>query len=166
MASHRRTSRNNSVQLANNVIQALGTNSDDTFYGNDENNTLYGNKGNDCLCGDIGDDFLIGGSGRDTLIGYGYATAGTDYDILSGGAGADTFVLGDASHGVFYQRSGYASITDFSQGQGDKIQVVGSIDDYSLSFSLGNTNIFYQGDLIGVVQQTTNVSLASSFDFV
>ncbi|BAU64524.1 peroxidase family protein [Stanieria sp. NIES-3757] len=60
-------------------------------------------------------------------------------DTLSGGAGGDTFVLGD-SLGAFYSGSGYATITDFSFSQGDKIQVFGSASDYTLANSGNGIN--------------------------
>lgn len=66
--------------------------------------------------------------------------------------------------------SGFAIITDFNFLEGDKIQVFGSISNYSLSFqnlsgglSL-DTLIFFGSRLVGVVQDNTNV--VPAFDFV
>ncbi|HEY9771298.1 MAG TPA: hypothetical protein V6C71_22845, partial [Coleofasciculaceae cyanobacterium] len=83
----------------------------------------------------------------------------------SGGAGADTFVLGDAM-GAFYQGSGYATITDLNWTEGDKIQAYGSTSDYTLT-SFGNgIDINYQGDLIGHVENTSDVVISEDFTFV
>ncbi|MEM9503930.1 MAG: hypothetical protein AAGA01_08230, partial [Cyanobacteria bacterium P01_E01_bin.43] len=82
--------------------------------------------------------------------------------------GADTFVLGDIL-AVFYQDAGYATITDFDWTEGDKIQVHGDVNDYSLGFQnwsgdvADDTLIYYQDDLIGVVQDTTDVIIAQDF---
>ena len=163
----------------NNVIQ--GTNSGNSLYGYGGNDTLYGYGGNDYLTGGTGSDTLIGGSGNDSLNGYGGTTG--EYDILSGdysssqpgvkdsSDGADTFILGDASK-AYYLGSGYATITDFYWSEGDKIQVHGSQSNYSLSFqnwsgsSANDTLIYSNSDLIGVVQDTTNVILSADFIFV
>ena len=84
---------------------------------------------------------------------------------MSGGDGADTFVLGDASD-VFYQEAGFATIIDFEFSEGDKIQVFGNIDDYSLSEFYDGTDIYYQDDLIGYVENTTDIILEEDFLFV
>ncbi|PSB15336.1 hypothetical protein C7B76_14005, partial [filamentous cyanobacterium CCP2] len=112
---------------------------------------------------------LIGGAGNDYLDGYG---GGVEYDVLTGGLGADTFALGNRSR-AYYRGQGYARITDFNPFQGDKIQVFGSISDYSLNKSANfvggrtpDTRIYYRGDLIGVAQDTTNVFLTRDFAFV
>jgi Ca2+-binding RTX toxin-like protein len=56
-----------------------------------------------------------------------------DRDLLTGGRGADTFVVGDESS-TFYANAGYgdyALITDFNPSEGDKIQLHRCIDDSS-----------------------------------
>jgi len=53
-------------------------------------------------------------------------------DTLTGGNGADLFVLG-SSEGCAYANSGetdYARIFDFNQDAGDRIQLQGSASDY------------------------------------
>ena len=177
---------------ANNIL--LGMNSNDYLsggYGNDGlsggsgNDTLSGDSGNDYLLGDSGNDTISGGSGNDTLSGgsgndtlsggygndrlIGYSN-GKEYDILTGNSGIDTFVLGDSS-GVFYQGNGYATITDFNWIL-DSIEVKGSSSNYSLGYGnwIGgyaqDTAIFYRGDAIGVVQDSTNVNINRDFVFV
>jgi len=155
----------------------LGDAGNDTLYGHVGNDYLRGHSGddylvggslNDALFGDKGNDTLWGGSGNDYLFGYGYAQ--NEFDILTGGTESDTFVLGytySDSDSVFYLGNGYATIRGFSLTQADQIHIIGSIaNGYSLE--LGNwggsdtqdTGIFYQGDLIGVVQDKniTNVN--------
>jgi Ca2+-binding RTX toxin-like protein len=158
----------------------------DGWYGNDYlsggagNDTLLGYYGNDSLYGGTGSDKLYGEAGKDYLDGYG-GTVG-EYDTLSGGnEGAtltknegDTFVLGTAS-GVSYLGTGYATITDFKWNEGDKIQVKGVPANYTLiqnaNISGGaalDTQIIYKptNDLIGVVQDTTNVLAPDDFIYV
>ncbi|MEO1402497.1 MAG: calcium-binding protein [Cyanobacteria bacterium J06635_1] len=163
-------------------INGYGNSLSNSITGNAGNNYLSGYGGNDTILGAAGTDTLIGGSGNDRLNGYGGTTG--EYDILSGdfststpgvkGAsdGADVFMLGDASK-AFYLGAGYATIKDFFHAEGDKFQVHGSQSDYTLnkSFSFGgsaakDTAIYHKGDLIGVVQDTTNVFLGADFQFV
>jgi Ca2+-binding RTX toxin-like protein len=132
---------------------------------------LYGESGNDYLSGWSGNDYLSGGNGNDILDGY--AETGTEFDTLLGGAGADTFVLGGPSWGISYLGSGHATITDFYWAEGDKFQVTGNASNYSLGYSQDlsgstalDTGIYYNGDLIAVVQDTTNVLLPNDFIFV
>ena len=140
------------------------------YYGNDY---LYGGAGNDNLYGEAGDDTLNGEAGDDNLYGGGYGYDSGEYDILTGGSGADTFVLGDA-WGSFYLDSSYkgwgsyATITDFDWTEGDKIQVFGSASDYTLTPFGNGTDINYQGDLIGYVENVTypDIILPIDFDFV
>ncbi len=164
----------------------IGNSTNNSLDGNAGNDTLFGNNGNDGLYGESGHDFLDGGSGNDTLFGgtgsdtllgdngndrlVGFSSSsGTEYDVLTGGWGYDTFVLGDAFD-VFYEGNGYATLTDFNQFY-DKIKLNGSSDDYSLQVanftgfgsSAQDTAIRYGGDLIGVIQDTSNLSLNSSY---
>lgn len=137
------------------------------------NDTLTGGDGNDTLVGGTGNDSLSGGNGIDRLNGYSTSlTSTTEYDTLSGGAGTDYFILG-GSWGVSYQGSAYAIIADWNAAD-DFIEVRGSTSQYSLvtgNFSAGSsasdTAIYYNGtDLIGVVQDSTNVSISRDFVFV
>ncbi|MGF1542482.1 MAG: calcium-binding protein [Pleurocapsa sp.] len=139
-----------------------GWTGNDTLYGGYGNDTLFGYAGNDNLQGGIGNDVLAGESGDDLLNGYGHTEY--EYDILNGGTGADLFILGDAA-GAYYQGYGFATISDFIWNEGDKIQVFGNIEDYSLYKADGSTDIYYQGDLIGYVENTTNI-LLEDFVFV
>ena len=139
----------------------VGGGGSDTLLGWSGNDKLWGGRGDDSLYGNVGNDKLWGGQGNDYLDGYGYDPTVPEFDTLTGGAGADTFVLGSRNTNVSiaYRGTGYATITDFNGAEGDKIQIAGSISDYLLQpISLGegtSTAIYYQGDLIGVVQNVT-----------
>lgn len=147
-----------------------GGDGNDALFGENGNDTLVGGNGNDFLLSGDGDDYLISGDGDDYLFGYNYANqSGTQYDTLSGGVGADGFGIGDPLFGVAYLGSGYAIITDFDRSEGDKFYVSGTTG-YSLSylnFGVGtsslDTGIFYNSDLIAIVQDTTSVLYPTDF---
>ncbi|MBD2069528.1 calcium-binding protein [Leptolyngbya sp. FACHB-671] len=149
----------------------------DRLYGGSGNDTLLGRAGNDFLVGDSGSDRLVGGSGRDTLRGFsgGYSR---EIDVLAGGTGSDTFMLGDST-GMFYLRgrtangkdASYALITDWTAV--DRIRAYGSSSSYELvknknllGSSAKDTGIYVGNDLIGVIQDSTNVSFSKNFAFV
>jgi len=141
----------------------------DTLLGWSGNDTLKGWSGNDYLYGEYGDDYLYGEYGDDTLDGYG---SGVEYDVLWGGGGADTFVLGNA-FGAYYAGAGlgYAAINDFDWTNGDKIQVFGSASDYTLHpfpniGDSGVVDIYYQGERIGLINSTADVNILRDFVFV
>lgn len=147
----------------------LNATGNDTLNGGSGNDTVFGQSGNDTLLGMSGNDELYGGDGDDRLDGY--ATTGTEYDTLSGGAGADTFVLG-GWWGVSYQGFGEATITDFNWGEGDKFEVAGDASNYSLGTSNWSgssaldTGIYYNGDLIAVVQDRSGSDVLLPDDFI
>jgi Ca2+-binding RTX toxin-like protein len=140
-----------------------GSDGNDYLSGGNGDDTLLGRTGNDYLAGDSDSDSLYGQAGNDTLVGYGGSAY--EFDNLYGGSGGDLFVLGDW-YQAYYQNVGYAVIKDFNWSEGDKFQVHGSLNDYSLSFNSGNTIISYKGSKIGEVQGTTDVILSQDFNFV
>lgn len=168
------------------MIGAGGDDVVDGWTGNDAvvgwggNDTLLGFDGDDTLGdwfhGEPGNDYLDGEAGNDVLYGYG---GGTEFDTLTGGGDADKFVLGQETtpfvNGyAYYLGDGYATIADFNYWEGDKFQVYGSSADYSLGTSNWSgsdaldTGIYYQGNLIAVVQDRsgTDVLLTEDFNFV
>lgn len=101
----------------------------DQLRGGAGNDSLLGGSGNDHLLGETGSDRLIGGDGNDRLQGA-QRTNAAEKDIMTGGKGRDTFVLGDRT-GSFYDDGNakwmglrnYALITDLNVGQGDIVQL-------------------------------------------
>ena len=158
-----------------------GGDGNDYLTGGSGNDRVYGEAGDDLVFGSAGNDTVSGGLGNDRVRGYGYTTG--EYDTLTGENsssrpgvhivrdGSDTFVLGDRSR-AFYKGLGHATITDFNGYEGDKLELHGNRNDYSLGAAhYGGTSaldmaIHYKGDLIGVVQDYTDVSLSSDAMFV
>ncbi|MEH2247470.1 calcium-binding protein [Nostoc sp.] len=166
---------------ANNTLNGSGGN--DTLDGNFGNDILNGGDGNDSLQGGPGNDILNGGPGNDTLIGVFPGSPLPpglgETDNLIGGAGADTFVLGDAVN-VFYDDNNttspgfedLATIIDFDSSQ-DQIELNGLPQDYLLQVVGGSTRIFLdkpgaeQDEIIGVVQGVVGLTLNSdNFTFL
>jgi len=187
-----------------------GGNGDDFLYGMDGEDRLFGWYGNDYLeggedndylSGYFGNDILIGGSGNDRLQGSGGghhpAADPIDYgrgyiDILTGGSGADIFLLHSSSEGLgpLYDDlnpstigiNDYALITDFNSSQ-DVIELTNYSDGMgAVSYVLGaspsgvpsGTGIFIDkpggepNELIAVLQGVNPSSLSLSapyFDF-
>lgn len=171
----------------------IGGNGDDRLSGEDGNDSLSGNNGKDTLIGGKGNDSLVGGDGDDTLNGVvtpaTFSSSTPDskgqIDTLTGGAGLDKFLLGDASYYktskidsyVFYDdenttttgTNDYALITDFNSSQ-DVIQLKGTATNYTLGSSPSGlptgTGIFIDkpntepDELIGIVQGVNSSSLS------
>ncbi len=154
-----------------------GGDGNDYIDGGSDNDSLWGGNDNDTLVGGLGNDRLFGEDGDDRLNGYGTTvTNDSQFDILTGGAGSDYFILG-GYWGVSYVEtgSGYALITDWDASS-DWIEVKGCSNQYS--FESGNwdndctnndTGIYYVAngirDLIGVVQNST-LNGFTRFNFV
>ena len=112
-------------------------------FGNSLANTLIGANSQDILLvGGAGNDSIFGGSGNDQLLGAtdGLTNGGIgEIDTLTGGSGADVFVLGTDT-GVLYNdgiasnagTADYALITDYNVSQ-DFLQLKGAASDYSAS---------------------------------
>jgi RTX calcium-binding nonapeptide repeat (4 copies) len=130
---------------------------------------IYGTNDADVLYGTYESDYVVGWDGDD-YIDAGFATDGTEYDTLIGGAGSDTFVLG-GFWGASYQGAGYATIADWDPSA-DYIETLGDSSQYSFGYSdwsggsATDTGIYYGSDLIAVVQDSTDVDFARDFQFV
>ncbi|MEO0644845.1 MAG: hypothetical protein AAFZ17_01615 [Cyanobacteria bacterium J06650_10] len=172
----------------NNDFYIKGTQRNDNLLGGEQSQTIRGRKGNDRITAGAGNDNVFGNKGDDILAGVDIQAAAPgkgEQDILGGGKGADTFVLGNASS-VFYndgkansQGTGdYAFVQDFNMQEGDIIQLKGNAGKYVLGSSpisdRKGTAIFLktqgQNELIGIVNQQgdkKNLNLNSSvFKFV
>jgi hypothetical protein len=112
-----------------------GYNGNDKVTGGEGKDTLIGGNGADTLIGGNHNDLLQGGAGKDRLIGVGEDNGQNSIDILTGDAGADTFVLGNATT-AFYNDGidDYAIIKDFNS-KVDKIELHGDASLYVLGSS-------------------------------
>ncbi|MEM9271904.1 MAG: hypothetical protein AAGA80_02910 [Cyanobacteria bacterium P01_F01_bin.143] len=126
---------------------------------------VSGTNQSDRIIGDSHDNILEGNGGDDTLIGSNQNYYSNEIDRLTGGSGADKFVLGDSVE-AYYQGDSFAKITDFDSAEGDKLVAFGAVEDYTVSEFEGGTNVAYQGDLVAFVVNTTDVDLYSDFNFV
>ena len=182
-----------------------GGSGNDFLNGNAGNDTVYGAAGDDTVLGGKNDDLVVGGSGNDEVSGqegndtlYGVFIdaadpgVGPEIDTLTGGGGADTFVLGVANQ-RYYDSSiatddggnrDYALLTDFNPAV-DFIQLAGAATDYSLQETSGSLpngiGIFFESDraaspqenrpdeLIAIVQGVALANLdlnSSAFNYV
>lgn len=96
--------------------QLFGSTGNDVLYGGAGKDILYGGTGNDQLFGGTGSDRIFGGSGNDKITG------GAGADRLYGGSGADTFIFSSLKDSTVAS-SGRDTIHDFSQEQGDRIDL-------------------------------------------
>ncbi|MBM6596604.1 family 16 glycosylhydrolase [Microvirga pudoricolor] len=127
---------NDSLVGGNGSDHLLGGRGADVLTGGAGNDLLEGGRGLDVLDGGAGRDVLMGGHGNDLLVGGGGKDAisgdqgndvligGTGSDILTGGDGADSFVystLADSAVRTVHRDL----IQDFSQAQGDRIDMSG-----------------------------------------
>jgi Ca2+-binding RTX toxin-like protein len=162
--------------------EVTGTSKKDFIFGGDGNDTLSGgSSGYDYLDGDRGNDILRASAGGSTLTGTNNDDRGfdtitppppggffsntvhtydlaSDQDTLYGGAGADTFVLGDAvtntrsinfnsPGGIYYAHSTYdgsknsdtdfASIINFDPTKGDAIQLR-NLEGYNAKYTVSS----------------------------
>ncbi len=135
---------NDKLEVREGNDEAHGGEGNDTLIGFTGNDTLYGDGGRDDITGEYGNDVVYGGDGDDLLSGGWndqggsdtiYGGAGNDKiqggkgdmanDVLSGGAGADTFYFGSAGDDSGpYQGFGTDTITDFKPWEGDRINLV------------------------------------------
>ena len=168
----------------------LGGYGNDEIYGGYGDDFLIGESGSDYLTGDSGADILVGGYGNDYLYGdygpdklngngHGYVSwnsrlvntysAPDDIDYLYGGVDnhQDLYYLGDDR--TYYRGSGFAMIYDFNVNY-DKI-VIGndaSFSRISIGASGGNTEIRFDGNLIGLIagQNLSNYNTNAGKDFL
>jgi Ca2+-binding RTX toxin-like protein len=107
----------------------------------DRDDTLYGEGGDDQLFGDGGTDTLYGGDGNDRLTGGAYGR-----NKLYGGAGDDTYVIGDNEYTpdeIFEDVGGGFDTILFG---GRSFGLAGNVENLIWTGTLGNTrNYIYDG---------------------
>lgn len=118
------------------------------------NNLVYTGTGNVSLVGNTSANSITGSSGKDTIQGWsGSAASNSASDTLSGGSGADNFILSAAlqTDNAYGNGSGaVAKITDFQGGStGDKLLLhnfgtghAGSSGYQTLSGGLGVLDVY------------------------
>jgi Ca2+-binding RTX toxin-like protein len=119
------------VTSAGGAINVLGSTATDRIVGAGGADLLDGSQGDDFLSGMGGDDSLKGGDGFDTLDG------GAGADLMEGGPGDDLLTGGLGSDRFVGRRGNDRDvIADFSQAQGDRLNVVptgvGRFEDLSI----------------------------------
>ena len=121
----------------------------------DDDDNIFGGRGNDKLEGGAGDDRL---DGSDAI-----AKGTSEYDILGGGLGKDTFVLGGAEQSYYlgHGRNDYARILDFNVST-DTLQLHGSAADYQSQQSGNHLELLAGSDLIAVLENTREIDLSHS----
>ncbi|MBK1657032.1 choice-of-anchor L domain-containing protein [Paracraurococcus ruber] len=135
---------------------------------------LEGRDGDDLLWGKTGSDTLLGGAGSDILIGGAVTSIRSfanntitdvrEVDRLTGGADADTFVLGfdrffsaspvvlytDSDGSIFssfFSTDNRAVVTDFDVAEGDRLQLGGTAANYRLVEQGGSTFLYLRDGL-------------------
>ena len=121
-------------------------------------------------------DTFVGGSASDTLQGWS-GSASSLVDSLTGGAGADYFVVG-SSAGNMYTGTGYAFITDFGLGDSDQILVQDYTGDTTAGYTFGisgtaftltqtsSGSIIAQGNLSGSYATMTAAGLTATLNLI
>ncbi len=166
------------------------SNEDNVIMAGSGNDTLIGGFGDDILNAGFGSDFLDGGAGNDVLIAdVQYDDVVSMIDTLTGGAGADQFILGTGEL-IYYNATEndagetpvirYSLITDFNSSQ-DIIQldgfyyvIGGSSDSGPAKYILGSspeglpegTAIYLDLNtdvLIGIVEGVSGLSLDQNY---
>ncbi|MFB2808016.1 hypothetical protein, partial [Microcystis sp. BLCC-F209] len=149
------------------------TNSSGNFdrvdFSNIERFQITGTNANDTITTGGGNDIITGVNPNSSTPGKG------EIDSLTGGAGSDRFILGDATW-IGYDdgnttnagTSDYATIADFSTTD-DTIQLRGASSDYLLTVSGSNTNLYINkpgsepDELIANISNQTALSLTASY---
>jgi Ca2+-binding RTX toxin-like protein len=142
------------------------------FFAGNSNDTVIGGKGEDTLVGSLGSDSISGGDGNDYLYGQElFAINDTQAnDTLTGGSGADVFVIGGNPAFYYTGTDDEATITDFSLAQGDVIQVGGGFDlkleDFGGIGNVQDTAIYSEGNLMAVALDANLINQPDAFQVV
>jgi hypothetical protein len=123
-----------------------GDDGNDMIEARDGGDTVYGGGGNDILFGSLGRDLLFGDSGDDILFGS------YDVDEMTGGTGADTFVV---------RLQDLDLIKDFDAVEGDKIHLWTGKDPNSLAITYDQTSGFLFVDGVRIAQLSDSPTLTA-----
>jgi Ca2+-binding RTX toxin-like protein len=136
-----------------------GGSGNDTLIGG-VNDQLYGGDGADNLLAFNGAAYLSGGAGNDNLVNAFLDSQGTDYVIMSGGSGTDTFALMD--DGKAQGETGGSIMTKvLDLASGDRIDL-SFLEKAGADFTLANTML--AGNNGTLYNKATLVNGALSFD--
>uniref|UniRef100_UPI0011774F71 DNRLRE domain-containing protein n=1 Tax=Calothrix rhizosoleniae TaxID=888997 RepID=UPI0011774F71 len=119
------------------------------------------------LIGGSGNDELAGGAGDDTLNGTDDIAAGVyEHDVLIGGAGADTFILGDATQSYYLNpdnngNQDYAVIQDFLVSE-DVVQLHGVAGDYQTQVQGSDVLLSRSGDLVAIFEDVNSLNISNA----
>lgn len=151
----------------------------DLIFGYQGSDYLEGGFGRDTLIGGVGIDWLSGGDGDDLLVGSAISNRvkpqSSERDYLVGGEGRDRFFLTAAPFGGRSRLYNLSGETDFAEigafdPREDSIILSGSRKDYSIinkpyegTGELGESNLFYQGDLIAKAVESPLLNLNDNY---
>ncbi len=113
------------IDTLRDIENANGGSGNDTLTGDANNNALNGLGGNDSINGGDGDDTLTAG-----VVDEDGNELGNQDDTLTGGAGADSFVVAGSANvvsdgkGRSQSQTNETTITDFNAADGDTIELV------------------------------------------
>ncbi|NJL52980.1 MAG: hypothetical protein HC930_13660 [Hydrococcus sp. SU_1_0] len=156
---------------------------EDLLFGDIGNDLIQGGKDSDVIFGEAGDDRLIGSDYQGNYYDYPelandpFAFANEpvvpnvfEVDTFVGGRGSDTFVLGDYFN-AHYRGQSYAVIEDFDPATGDKLEVFGRLNDYTLGTAdlsddgITDAVLEYQGDAIAYLSNYNGTILPEDLVF-
>src|SRR5262245_52473724 len=139
----------------------FGGHGNDVLSGGDGNDIIYGNFENDVLTGDAGNNTVYGGQGNDLIVELG---GSTNSDHLFGNLGADTFDFSTGSQPQSGQTQTTADhISDFSDAQGDKVDIVAPLGGVHYGDVQGNSSVV---GLEEAITFATNNNRTDSFKLV
>ncbi len=148
-------SGNDIIEVRDGGNAIFGGEGDDTVQGGDGVDLIEGGAGNDSLRGGVGNDFIEGGAGDDVLFGSGQSVFddanALDSDLLTGGAGRDTF--------VFNADTNPDIITDFTQGEDLLILDVDDPSSVDIVQIGSNTVIFFEDTDLVVLEGDPSITL-------
>jgi Ca2+-binding RTX toxin-like protein len=126
----------------------VGTIENEVIAGSSQNNLIHGSGGDDVISGGSGNDMLYGDIGDDILDG------GTGNDYLTGGTGADTFKAGQ----------GNDRIADYSQTEGDVVDISHVIDTGAGDYLEVNKNVDNGTAKLSIIDSSDVEKGSISFD--